>query len=145
MWGKVQTKSLEMKKTGILNCEISEVVASMGHQDKLCICDAGLPIPPGTDRIDLALAEGIPGFIQTLKVVLKELEVEAIVLAKEIKSASSGSKKLHKEIRKIAGDIPLSYYSHEQFKDHLYDCRAVIRTGEFTPYANIMLVSGVVF
>lgn len=134
-----------MKKKGILNSDISHIVSTMGHLDRLCIADAGLPIPPGSDRVDLALAEGIPSFIETLKVILLELEIQEVILAEEILTASDESKKLYKQIKKAVGKVPINFFNHEQFKDQLYDCRAVIRTGEFTPYANIMLVSGVVF
>ena len=64
-----------MKKIGILNKDISEVIASMGHMDMLVVCDAGLPIPAGVRRIDLALKEGLPGFIETVETVYKELQV----------------------------------------------------------------------
>ncbi len=46
-----------MKKTGILNQPISSVIAGLGHMDTLVIADAGLPIPPEAQRIDLALTE----------------------------------------------------------------------------------------
>ncbi len=134
-----------MKKTGILNSDISYIVANMGHLDRLCIGDAGLPVPPGSDKVDLALAEGIPSFLDTLKVVLTELEVQEVILAEEMLTAGEESKKLFKQIKKMVGKVPINFFGHEQFKDQLYDCKAVIRTGEFTPYANIILVSGVVF
>jgi D-ribose pyranase len=35
--------------------------------------------------------------------------------------------------------------SHVDFKRHSAGARAVVRTGECTPYANIILVAGVVF
>lgn len=134
-----------MKKTGILNSDISQIVATMGHLDRLCIADAGLPIPQGSDRVDLALAKGIPSFLDTLKVILEELEIQEVIMAEEIITASPESEKLYKQIKKVVGKVPINFYSHEQFKDQLYDCRAIVRTGEFTPYANIILVSGVVF
>jgi D-ribose pyranase len=52
-----------VKKTGVLNQPISSVIAGLGHMDMLVITDAGLPIPPETQRIDLALTEGIPSFL----------------------------------------------------------------------------------
>jgi D-ribose pyranase len=134
-----------MKKNGILNSDISHIVATMGHLDRLCIADAGLPIPQSSDRVDLALAKGIPSFLETLKVILEELEVQEIILAEEMLTTGDESKKLYKQIKKMVGEVTINFFSHEQFKDQLYDCRAVIRTGEFTPYANIILVSGVVF
>ncbi len=63
-----------MKRSGILNPQLAQVVASMGHTELLCIADSGLPIPPEVLRIDLALAAGAPGFLQTLDAVLNELQ-----------------------------------------------------------------------
>lgn len=73
-----------MKKTYLLNSEISEVVARLGHTDLLVIADSGLPIPDGVKRIDIALTKGIPSFKDTLNTVLTELGVEKAYIAKEM-------------------------------------------------------------
>ena len=131
-----------MKKTGILNRDISEVVASLGHQDTLVIADAGLPIPAETRRIDLALTEGIPGFLNTLRVVLTEMQVERAIVAAEMLEASPN---VYQAIKELLGDVSIETVTHLIFKEQTRSARAVIRTGEFTPYANVILVSGVVF
>lgn len=131
-----------MKKTGLLNSEISSVISKMGHTDGLAIGDCGLPIPEETKRIDLALIKDIPSFIATLKVVLTELQVEEVELAKETADVSPA---LFEEIKKEIGDVKITFITHEELKDKLKECKAVIRTGEQTPYANIILRSGVVF
>jgi len=131
-----------VKKTMLLNCYISEVIAKMGHTDSLALADCGLPIPKETERIDLALVKGLPSFLDTLKAVLSELQVERVQLAREIKEVSPN---LYEEIKKEIGNIPIDIVTHENLKDNLKECKAVIRTGEQTPYANIILKSGVVF
>ena len=131
-----------MKKTTLLNSEISAVIAEMGHTDSLAIGDCGLPIPEDTKRIDIALIRNIPTFIDTLKGVLEELQIEEVILAEEMKIMSP---ELYEETIKAIGDVKVIFVSHEQFKDKLKKCKAVVRTGEQTPYANIILKSGVVF
>lgn len=131
-----------MKKVGILNSEISHVISKMGHTDSLAIGDCGLPIPEGTKRIDLALIKNIPTFMDTLKSVMMELEVEEVQIANETKEVSL---EIFKEIKKQLGDKKIIFISHEELKNNLKDCKAVIRTGEQTPYANIILKSGVIF
>jgi len=131
-----------MKKLGVLNKEISEVIAGMGHYDMLVIGDAGLPIPQGVKRIDLALTKGVPEFLQTLRTVLEELQVERAVIASEMENASPD---LYQAVKKMMVDTPIRTVSHEEFKNMTQRAVAVIRTGEFTPYANIILESGVVF
>jgi D-ribose pyranase len=131
-----------MKKTGLLNQPISSVIAGMGHMDTLVVADAGLPIPPQTQRIDLALTEGIPPFLDTLGAVLTEMQVEKAVVAEEMLEVSPG---VYQAIEKMLGDVPIEIVTHLIFKEMTRSARAVIRTGEFTPYANIILVAGVVF
>ncbi|WP_127836641.1 D-ribose pyranase [Clostridium prolinivorans] len=131
-----------MKKRGLLNSNISEVISKMGHTDALAIGDCGLPIPNETQRIDLALIKDVPSFIDTLKAVLMELQIEEVELAKETIEVS---KNLYEGIKKEIGDVKIKIITHEELKQKLKECKAVIRTGEQTPYANIILKSGVVF
>ena len=131
-----------MKKTGILNQPISTVIAGLGHTDTIVIADAGLPIPNGPQRIDLALAERIPSFLKTLDVILTEMQVEKAIVAEEMLKVSPN---LHAAVVKRLNDTPIETISHENFKEQTHSAKAVIRTGEFTPYANIILVAGMVF
>lgn len=131
-----------MKKSVLINSEISSVIAKMGHTDMLTICDSGLPIPKNVERIDLALKHGIPTFLETLDTVLEELQVEEIVIATEIESVSN---EMYKEIEKRFKNAKITKVAHENFKVMTKESMAIVRTGEFTPYANIILKSGVVF
>jgi len=131
-----------MKKSYLLNSEISYVIAKMGHSDGLALGDCGLPVPEGTKRIDLAISKNLPGFIDTLKAVLSELEIQEVIIAEETKQISP---QIFKEIKELIGSTKISFVSHEDLKKELTNCKAVIRTGEQTPYANIILKSGVVF
>jgi D-ribose pyranase len=131
-----------MKKTALLNQPISAIIAGLGHRDTIVIADAGLPIPEGPVRIDLALTKGAPSFLQTLEVVLTEMQVETAIIAEEMLQASAD---LQPAIAKRLGGLPIEMVSHERFKELTRSAKAVIRTGQFTPYANIILVAGVVF
>ncbi|MFZ5968581.1 MAG: D-ribose pyranase [Bacillota bacterium] len=139
-----------MKKGRLLNSEINYVISRMGHTDGLTIGDCGLPIPEGVKRIDLALEKNIPGFMDTLKAVLTELRVEQVIVAKEMKEKSAPLYEQVKELIKQTEQeeniqIEIIEVSHEVFKEQTAGTKAVIRTGEQTPYANIILKSGVVF
>lgn len=131
-----------MKKTGLLNQPLSAAIAGLGHTDALIIADAGLPIPAGPQRIDLALCAGIPSFLDTLCAVLGEMQVERVVIAGEMLAASPA---LHAQILALFGDTSVETVPHTRFKQMTAEARAVVRTGEFTPYANVILFSGVVF
>ncbi|MCY6959158.1 D-ribose pyranase [Clostridium brassicae] len=131
-----------MKKTPLLNSTISEMIAKMGHNDTIAIGDCGLPIPDCTKRIDLALVKGIPTFEDTLKAVLLEQQVEEVIVAKETKEVSPH---VFEIIKNEVGDVKITFISHEELKEELKNCKGVIRTGEQTSYANVILKSGVVF
>lgn len=131
-----------MKKGKLLNSELSSVIARMGHTDTLTIGDCGLPIRGQAQRVDLALVKGVPGFLETLDAVLTELCVERAVLAEEIKTVSPA---MHQQILQRLKDIPVEYVPHEAFKLQTENSCAVVRTGECTSYANIILISGVTF
>ncbi|WP_434559669.1 D-ribose pyranase [Pseudomonas sp. R1-6] len=134
-----------MKKTPLLNIALSRLVASLGHGDKVVIGDAGLPVPSHVELIDLALTHGVPDFVSTLNVLLSEMQVESHVLAQEIidkqPSALATLEALHAE--GVLGARAL--VSHEQFKVLTREARAVIRTGECSPYCNVVLIAGVTF
>ncbi|PSJ47319.1 D-ribose pyranase [Zobellella endophytica] len=139
-----------MKKTTLLNSHLSALVASLGHTDEITLADAGLPIPAGVERIDLAVCPGLPGLEDTLAALLTELQLDAVLLAEKIESTSP---ELHRRLlEQVAGaaetqgrEIAVSYVTHEQFKRRNGHSRAVVRTGECTPYANIILRAGVPF
>lgn len=132
-----------MKKHGILNSDIAKVLADLGHTDKIAIGDAGLPVPDGVKKIDLALFLSEPSFLSVLQVVLSDMKVEAVVLAEEIKDQNP--KQLVAVKAELKDNEAITYMSHEAFKQQLKDVKVVIRTGEATPYSNIILQSGVLF
>jgi D-ribose pyranase len=129
-----------MKKTALLNREVSAAIASLGHTDMLVVCDAGFPVPPSVRRIDLAVTANIPPFLKTLETVLTELEVEKIIVADETREVSPD---LFKQIVELFPGQSMDTIPHTKFKEVARDARAAVRTGEFTAYANIILVCGV--
>lgn len=131
-----------MKKTTLLQSDLSYVIATLGHLDTLVIADAGLPIPAETVRIDLALTQGVPGAVQTLKVVLAEMKVERVILAQE---AQERNPQFITQVQELLPEVPVEFLPHTEFKIRTASARAVVRTGEFAPYANVILVAGVVF
>lgn len=128
-----------MKKIGILNKQLSEVIAGLGQSDVIVICDAGLPIPDECVRVDLALVNGVPSFMTVLDAVLQELAVEAIILAEE---CITQNPVFHEQVLAKTAPLKPKYVSHEEFKAICKNVKAIIRTGECTSYANIALVCG---
>jgi len=138
-----------MKRGAILHPELSRVVASLGHGDALVVADAGLPVPAGVPRIDLAFAPGKPPFLEVLEAVLAEMEVERAVVAAELatRAPAAWAERLRARLAALpqVGAAGAAVVPHEELKRLTREARAVVRTGEFTPYANAILYAGVVF
>ena len=131
-----------MKLGGVLNYQLSMVIAEMGHTDSLVVADAGLPVPLEVDRIDLAVSPGVPSFLQVLEAVATELRVDEIVVASESFEANPAALQA---IERCFPGVPIHSTPHDEFKQLTLDARAIVRTGECTPYANVILRSGVIF
>lgn len=132
-----------MISKGTLNPNMARVLTSTGHTDTLVVTDAGLPIPQEIERVDFALKPFTPKFLEVLDEVLDALIVEKIILAEEIKTISP---EMNGEIlKRFSDDIEIEYIPHVEFKRQTSNCRAALRSGEFTPYANVILVAGVAY
>ncbi|KMN46284.1 D-ribose pyranase [Bacillus paramycoides] len=131
-----------MKKHGVLNSEIAAVLAKLGHTDTIVIADCGLPIPDGVKRIDLAVEIGKPSFLDVLQVVADDMAIEKVTLAEEV---IMNNAEVNKEVEMRLTEPAFEYVSHKEFKEHTKRAKAIIRTGEATPYANVILHAGVIF
>lgn len=131
-----------MKKTGVINSELAAVIAGMGHMDWMSVGDAGMPVPMGVKKIDLALAQQLPSFIDVLRNILTELKVQKIYLAEEIKTEN---KEQLAAIKALMPEVEVAFVPHTQLKKDLAKTHAFVRTGEMTPFANVILESGVTF
>jgi D-ribose pyranase len=132
-----------MQKVGILNSSIAKVLADLGHTDTIVIGDCGLPVPAGVPKIDLALKLGTPSFMEVVSEVAKYMEIEKVEVAAEIQEKNTCVYEALKEL------FPQQEWiideNHEVFKAATAKAKVVIRTGEITPYANIILHSNVIF
>ena len=122
-----------MRKSGLLNPALTSAVARLGHTDTFVIADCGLPIPHDVPVIDLTLTFGIPTFADTLATLLEEVVVEAGTIADTTPP----------EVRSLLPAIPLTEVSHDDLKREVARASFVVRTGSTTPFANVILRSGV--
>ena len=134
-----------MRKTATtINPALSRVISETGHTDLLVVTDAGLPIPPGSERIDLAYRPGAPAFLDVLDTVLAELVVEGATVSEEVAEKSPEILAALRE--RFAGqDFEIALVPHVEFKALTHSARAFVRSGEFTPYANVILHAGVAY
>ena len=131
-----------MKKLGVLNQQLSGIIAAMGHTDLLVVADAGLPVPPGVPCVDLAVVAGLPPFLDVVLAIAAELEVEELTVADELLARDEA---LPDSLRAAFSSARLHHLPHEELKRLTARARAVVRTGECTPYNNVVLTAGVTF
>lgn len=131
-----------MKRTGILNRDLSALVAAMGHYDRLVVSDAGFPVPKGIPCIDLSMGANVPTVLQVLEVIALELEVEQFYFATEILPSPESRSREIQGIFPNAKSFPVP---HAEFKKLAYEARGIVRTGDFHAYGNVLLASGVAY
>ena len=130
-----------MKRSGLLHAELAGHLARLGHTDLVVVADRGLPLPPGVPVVDLALVPGVVDLRTVLDAVLDEIVVQAHTIAAQ---AAGGPFPAWLDERADAlGER--HEVDHEQLKVMLPGIRLAVRTGEETPYANVVLECGVPF
>ena len=128
-----------MKKGGILNPAICSLLAELGQTDELLIVDAAYPLPTDGHVIDLTLTAGIPRLLDVIRAVAEELVIESIAVPAEFREYSP---RLFQEMVKILGDIDVDEVPFHEFKEQSLDVKGIIRTAEFSSYANVRIVAG---
>ncbi len=129
-----------MKRQGVLNVHLAAELARLGHTDLVVVGDCGLPRPPGVTVVDLAVVMGIPTFEEVLRVLADEIVAEASLVASEASDANPRIIDLVTELFQVPEQI-----SHEEFKKVSGRANLFVRTGEASPYANVILTCGVPF
>lgn len=127
-----------------LNAQLSRVISETGHTDSVVVADAGLPIPAGVERIDLAYRPGAPAFFDVLDTVLAELVVEGALASEDVAERSPEVLAGLRSRLELLG-VELQLIPHTEFKARTASARAVVRTGEFTAFANVILLAGAAF
>jgi D-ribose pyranase len=126
-----------VKRTGLINGQLTRALAGLRHTDLFAVSDSGLPVPGGVEVIDLGVVYGIPDFLTVLRPVLAEVTVEAAWASRDVADVNPD---VHRALDDLVGPQLLA---HEDFKERLAQCRFVVRTGDATPYANVLLRAGV--
>lgn len=122
--------------------QLSRIISELGHYDELFVTDAGLPIPAGAERVDLAYRRGEPPFLDVLDTILAEVVIEGAVMPAEVADASPRMLEAVRERLEPHG-IDVELIPHVEYKARSQGARAFVRSGEYTPYANVALIMGV--
>ena len=129
-----------MQEIGLLNRELARFVSQQGHHDLLMVVDAGFAIPNGLDVVDLSLTINVPTVPEVLAVLKDYYSVEKLILARETRDVSPSLYKIM--INSFDENLNIELIDHLALKEKSKQVKLVIRTGDFTAYGNIILVSG---
>ncbi len=127
-----------MKRQGLLNPQLCAAIARLGHTDTFVVADCGLPVPREVPVIDLALVFGIPRFPEVLSAMLPEVVVDHAVIAEEA-VGTEPEDWVRSHLESVA-TVP-----HEDLKRQVAGASFVVRTGETTSFANVIVHCGVPF
>jgi D-ribose pyranase len=129
-----------MKEVGLINRNLAKIITEQGHQDLLMVVDAGFAIPLGVETIDISLSENNPMVLDVLAELRKFHSVEKMILAIQTKETNPT---LFNKMSTVWGnDVEIEVVDHSHLKQISKTVKAVIRTGDFTAYGNVILVSG---
>lgn len=131
-----------MKKRGVLNKQLAGLIAGLGHMETFLVGDAGMPIPPGVEVVDLAVCCKVPTFRQVMDAILEETQVEYFYVAEEIEERNP---ELFSYLKERLPGVAFEEMPHAELKKFTAGCKFAVRTGEDTPYPNVVLRAGVVF
>lgn len=129
-----------MRADGLWHPRLLQILTGLGHTDMIVVADAGLPVPPGVEPIDLLWRRGEPGFLPIVRMLLAEAVFESATRAVELTDRPTLD-----GLSSALADIPVATMPHAELKRCGAGARAIVRTGEATPYANLILHAGVPF
>lgn len=127
-----------MKKQGILHAKLMEALTSARHKDTIIILDAGMPVPPGCNYIDLGLVRGIPSFLEVLRALLREMVVEEYAIFDLMPQYNPV---MYETIQGIMPNVPGKTMTQQEITALMHSAKAVIRTAEFGSSCNMVLFS----
>jgi D-ribose pyranase len=128
-----------MLKTGILNPHIASLLARVRHTNTLVIADRGFPFWPTIETVDVSLVDDVPTVLQVLHAVRANFQVGHAWMAEEFCGANGV--KVQSSFAAALHGVELTYEPHVEFKRRVPHAIGLIRTGDTTQYANIILES----
>ncbi len=129
-----------MRETGIVNREICDVLSTLGHTDEVIVCDAGFAIPCGVRTVDISYGENKPTVPEVLAELKKHFSVERMILSEETQKRMPA--RFKEFIDTFDNCIAVDVISQSELRTRARTVKAVIRTGDFSAFSNVLLVSG---
>jgi len=128
-----------MLRGGILNPHINFLLSRVRHTNTLVIADRGFPFWPQIETVDISLVDDVPRVVDVLRAVRANFVIGRIFLAQEFQAANARERS--EEFMETLDGIPVSVEPHIELKRRVPAAIGLIRTGDTTQYANLVLES----
>jgi D-ribose pyranase len=129
-----------MMRDGIINGQLASLLARFRHVNSIAIVDGPFPSYLNVETVDLAVKKGFPTIPQILDLILPELELSGVVMAKEFEATVE--KATVDSYRSYLKGLPIQVIDHEDFKVKVGNTLGIIHTGDPIPYSSVILKSG---
>jgi D-ribose pyranase len=126
-------------RTGILNPAINSLLSRVRHTNCLVIADRGFPYWPMIETVDISLVDDIPTVLQVVGAMLPNFTIGKAFMAEEF--LAHNNSKAQASVRRAMTSAELSFEPHVRLKERVPFCIGLIRTGDTSQYANMILES----
>jgi D-ribose pyranase len=106
----------------------------------LVISDRGFPFWPTIETIDISLVDDVPTVLEVLRAIRQNFEICEVVMAQEFKVENTPM--VQNQVAEALAGIPVTFEPHVDLKKRVPQAIGLIRTGDTTQYANMILISG---
>jgi D-ribose pyranase len=128
-----------MLKTGILNPSINSLLSRVRHTNTLVIADRGFPFWPMIETVDISLVNDVPTVLQVLAALRGNFVIGKAWMAREF--LRNNQPKTRSAFARALTGIDLKHEPHVDFKQRVPNAIGLVRTGDTTQYANLILES----
>lgn len=128
-----------MLKTGILNPGLNHLLSRIRHTNTVVIADRGFPFWPMIETIDIALVDNIPTVLDVLFAIRTNFVIGRVSMAEEFNKHNTAETQAR--FREAIDGLTLDFEPHVTFKKRVPNAIGLIRTGDTTQYANMIIES----
>ena len=128
-----------MLRTGILNPAINSLLSRVRHTNTLVIADRGFAYWPEIETVDISLVDDIPRVLDVFAAIRPNFVIGAAFMATEFLDVNS--QQTQSAFAQALSGISVGYEPHVEFKKRVPRAIGLIRTGDTTQYANMILES----
>jgi D-ribose pyranase len=128
-----------MLKTGILNPQINALLSRVRHTNTLVIADRGFPFWPLIETVDISLVDDIPCILEVLRAIRPNFAIGKAWMAQEFLKQNTA--RTRAAFAEALRGIDVAHEPHTEFKKRIPHAIGLIRTGDTTQFANMVLES----